>query len=144
VDRLEWKWRFCRGWRAGVYESIAYGRNEFATVRRRAASHDRCYICAISFFNERRAFLRWTGADGEVEDYSVTVTPVADVAVAVSSVNAVAVGSNLTFTVAVTNGGPSTASSVSLTNQVQGVVNFVSITSSRGACSRTGNTISCA
>src|SRR5205085_10893675 len=77
------------------------------------------------------------------EDYAVTVTPAADVGVTASAVPAVAVGSNLTFTVTVVNNGPSTANSVKLTNQLSGPQAFVSVNSSRGSCSQNANTISC-
>ena len=83
-------------------------------------------------------------ADGEVEDYAVTIVPVADLAViATASPNPVGVGSNLTFTIVLSNAGPSTASGVTLTNQLPAGVTFVSVGSSQGSCSQSGGGIGC-
>ena len=53
------------------------------------------------------------------------------------------VGSNLTYTITVTNGGPDVASGVSVSDQLPASVTFVSTTPSQGSCSGT-STVSCA
>src|ERR1043166_6415490 len=84
-------------------------------------------------------------ADGEVEDYTVTAQARSDlVASLAGSPNPVAVGSNLTFSINVTNLGPSTATGVSLVCQIQGSLTFGTIVPSKGTCSRAGDTITCA
>jgi uncharacterized repeat protein (TIGR01451 family) len=52
-------------------------------------------------------------------------------------------GSNLTYTVVVSNAGPSTASGVSTTQNLPANASFKSVTSSLGACTRTGTTVRC-
>ncbi len=72
-----------------------------------------------------------------------TVTPVADLSVAKDDnpdpVNAT---QNLTYTVTVTNNGPSAATNVVLTDTLPAAVTFVSATPSQGTCSGT-TTITC-
>lgn len=83
--------------------------------------------------------------DGEVEDYSVAVVPVADLSIAaVASPAPVAVGSNLTFQVAIDNVGPALATGVTVTNQFSHGVEFVSATSTRGSCVNNAGVINCA
>src|SRR5438093_6231230 len=82
--------------------------------------------------------------DGEVEDYALTLEPVADLAVTASaSPAALSVGDNLTFTMAVTNRGPSEATNILLVNQLSPLVQFVSLVTTRGACTNTGGTVTC-
>ena len=82
--------------------------------------------------------------DGEVEDYLITVSPRADLSVAlVASANPVGVTSNLTFTVALTNLGPSLATGVMLTNALPAGANFVGVSSSQGSCFEVGGQVVC-
>jgi uncharacterized repeat protein (TIGR01451 family) len=53
------------------------------------------------------------------------------------------VGSPLTYTIVVTNNGPSTASSVLLTDNLPPGVTFVSATSTRGSCTEASGTVTC-
>src|SRR6266404_3226671 len=53
------------------------------------------------------------------------------------------VGGNLTYTISVTNKGPSTAKSVSVSQALPGSVIFVSSSSSQGGCSFSGGVVSC-
>jgi len=83
-------------------------------------------------------------ADGEVEDYAVTLDPVADLAVTMAAApDPVAAGSNLTYSIVVTNGGPSPAANLTLTNLLPSAVNFVSALASQGGCSASGGLVSC-
>ncbi|HEU0012010.1 MAG TPA: tandem-95 repeat protein [Verrucomicrobiae bacterium] len=83
-------------------------------------------------------------ADGEVEDYAVTLEPTADLAVTASASTAVVfVGDNLTFTMGVTNRGPSEATNVFLVSKLSPEVQFVSVVNTRGACTNGGDTVIC-
>ena len=75
--------------------------------------------------------------------FAQTVTASADLVVGVSTSPSgpVALGNNLTYTIAVTNLGPSTATSVVLTNILPSGVNYVSGTSSQGILSRSGSLV---
>ena len=71
-----------------------------------------------------------------------TVGPAADLSVTViPSQNPVVLFSNLTYFIIVSNAGPSTASSVLLSHAMDPSLSFVSMTSSQGSISRSGNSI---
>jgi uncharacterized repeat protein (TIGR01451 family) len=76
-----------------------------------------------------------------------TVDPVApevDLAVSVvDSPDPVRVGSNITYTVTVTNAGPEAALNAVLTNRLSPGLSFVSAVSTLGACVNGGNTVVC-
>lgn len=81
--------------------------------------------------------------DGEVEDYLVTIQQAADIAVTVvDSPDPVMIQSNIVYTITVTNFGPASASSVTLTNPLPGTVSFVSVASA-GSCSQSGGVVRC-
>ncbi|HKQ39135.1 MAG TPA: immunoglobulin domain-containing protein, partial [Verrucomicrobiae bacterium] len=83
--------------------------------------------------------------DGEVEDYGVTIVPVADLSVAAAdSPDPVAVGSNLTYQVTARNVGPAIATHVTVTNRFSAAVDFVSATSTRGTCVNNAGIVNCA
>ena len=72
------------------------------------------------------------------------VDPNADLAVlATDSPDPVMVGSNLTYSIVVTNLGPDTATGVVITNILPNRSVFVSALSSQGACSNSGNRVIC-
>jgi trimeric autotransporter adhesin len=66
-----------------------------------------------------------------VRDLSSTL---ADVAVSVSAPSSVASGNDVTYSVTVTNGGPSTANPVTLLNFLPDGTTFKSVTASQGTC----------
>jgi len=73
-----------------------------------------------------------------------TVNPAADVSVTKNdSPDPVAVGSNLTYTITVTNNGPSAAAGVSLTDALPANVAFVSANSTLGVCAEAAGTVTC-
>ena len=74
---------------------------------------------------------------GSVDIVSISSEPPsADLAIGESaSVNAVTVGNPLTYTVTVTNDGPSTATGVRMTDTLPATVSFVSAVPSQGTCS---------
>jgi uncharacterized repeat protein (TIGR01451 family) len=79
------------------------------------------------------AVVNWlTGAN----DASIGVVQFVDPNVAV-------VGSPLTYTILVRNGGPATATNVTLTNPLPAGASFVSATPAQGVCGFSANTVSC-
>lgn len=75
-----------------------------------------------------------------------TLTANADVAVTKSAPAAVATTSNITFAITLTNGGPSTATNVSLTDVLAPALTFVSVTQNSGpafACGQAAGTVTC-
>ena len=65
-----------------------------------------------------------------------------DLSVSMSdSPDPVTAGSNVTYTVTVTNNGPATSTSVTLTDSLP--VAFASVTSTQGTCSESGGTVTC-
>jgi uncharacterized repeat protein (TIGR01451 family) len=84
-------------------------------------------------------------SDGEVEDYKVTLVPLADLALTMSgSPDPVPVGSNLLYGITVTNHGPSQATSVMVTDVLPATTTFVSASSSiGGACNYDAGTVTC-
>lgn len=52
-------------------------------------------------------------------------------------------GTNLTYTIQVTNAGPDPATNVLVTDTLPGQIDFVSATPSQGTCDRTGDTVIC-
>ncbi len=74
---------------------------------------------------------------------STPVQPAADLSIAKTSApNPVVAGGTITYTVTVTNNGPATAQSVSMTDVVPGQLNQVAATSSSFACTGTA-TVTC-
>ncbi|MEY2409469.1 MAG: hypothetical protein QOF48_2139, partial [Verrucomicrobiota bacterium] len=83
-------------------------------------------------------------ADGEVEDYQVTILAVADLAVTQRDApDPAATGSNVTYSIVITNSGPSIATSVVLSNFLPAGVSFVSAVPSQGSCSQNAGRIQC-
>ena len=76
---------------------------------------------------------------------TTTVRDTADLSVSMTdSPDPVNVGQQLTYTLAVTNGGPSAASAVTLTDTLPAGVKFVSATADQGSCTYSEATVTCA
>ena len=73
----------------------------------------------------------------------VTVTQSADLSIVKSHSDAVKVGDPLSFTLAVTNAGPSEARAVSVTDVLPSSLTFVSATGTGWACGETAGTVTC-
>jgi uncharacterized repeat protein (TIGR01451 family) len=66
--------------------------------------------------------------------------PIADIRVTIAdSPDPVQVGQDLTYTITVSNGGPSTAPTVRMSDSLPAGVNFVSVTPSQGSCAGTSD-----
>jgi uncharacterized repeat protein (TIGR01451 family) len=79
----------------------------------------------------------------DIGAFEVQPAPMADLAITKSaSPSPATVGSNITYTLTVTNNGPSTATGVTTTDTLPGSVTFVSSSSSQGTCSGTA-TVTC-
>lgn len=76
---------------------------------------------------------------------TTTVTPLTDLAVTKSGPTAVTAGTNVTWTVTLTNNGPSTAANVSITDTLPAGTTYVSLSQSGPAfsCSEAAGVISC-
>ena len=75
---------------------------------------------------------------------SSTPTPVVDLQVAMTGAPApVVLGSNLTYTLVVTNNGPSGATGVLLSDTLPPGVTFVSATPGQGSCTQSSGTMTC-
>jgi uncharacterized repeat protein (TIGR01451 family) len=82
-------------------------------------------------------------ADGEVEDYALTLEPSAELAVSISDgPDPVVQGGRLSYFVTVTNNGGLEATGVTLTDTLDAEISFVS--ASLPACSETGGVVTCA
>ncbi len=70
--------------------------------------------------------------------------PGADMAIGmIAQPEPVLLGNNLTYTLSVTNNGPSTAKTVSVAQSLPSTVVFISASSSQGSCSEVGGVVSC-
>ena len=82
--------------------------------------------------------------DGEVEDYTVTIEPAVNLMLTqVFSSTEIAAGTAATLTIHATNGGPSDATGVILTNYLSRRSTFVSATSSQGNCTHLNGVVLC-
>ncbi len=83
-------------------------------------------------------------ATNNFESAVATINPLADLAVSKkAATNAVFVGSNLDFTIIVTNRGPSTATNIVLTDTLPSGLAFVSAQTTQGTTGTNGNTVTC-
>ncbi len=83
-------------------------------------------------------------SDGEVEDYAIEIVEGPDLQVGMTaSVEPAPSGRPLTYTVTVTNNGPLTASSVTLTDTLPAELSFVSSTPGSPDCTFSGDTLTC-
>lgn len=104
-----------------------------AQVGARAARFRFSSATGLSFTNE--------ALNGEVEDYTVNVQGAIDVAVtATANPESVRVGSNVVYSILVTNRGPSAASGVVVTSALPA---SVSVTSLPGSCANQGGLVTC-
>ena len=83
---------------------------------------------------------------GNTSEFSppVVVAPAADLSLAkTDNPDPVRTGNNLTYTLAITNHGPSLATGVVLTDNLPAEVSFISATSSQGTCIETQGIVTC-
>jgi uncharacterized repeat protein (TIGR01451 family) len=97
-------------------------------------------VSGNDFSGNRIAPIRDLGGDTRYPP----ATPVADLAITQSdSPDPVAAGSNLTYSIQVSNAGPSDATSVTVSDPLPAGVTFVSASSSQGSCSHAAGTVTC-
>ena len=85
---------------------------------------------------DQRGYSRSGNCDIGAYEYSAAAPVVADLSITkTDSPDPVTAGSNLTYTITITNNGPAPATSVTLTDTLPGGVTFVSSTPSQGSCS---------
>jgi len=91
------------------------------------------------------ADLTFTGLapDGEVEDYALTIAPAADVEITHTAPATVVPDSEATVIIHATNRGPSTATGVTVINQLSSRSTFLSATTTLGACTNVGGLVTC-
>src|SRR5206468_2152523 len=82
--------------------------------------------------------------DGWTLDISI-IDPQADIGLIVQDIpHDVIIGSNLTYTITVTNNGPGWATGIRLHDVLPTNIDLLSVTNSSGNCSNSGGTIDCA
>src|SRR5256885_2241183 len=82
--------------------------------------------------------------DGEVEDHLATIFPAVDLSVSlVDQPDPVLVGSNLHMLVVISNMGPSTATGVTLREQLPTSTSFISANFTQGSCSNQAGILIC-
>ncbi len=85
-----------------------------------------------------------TNSANDSDSEETTVDPEADLAITKSdSPEPVLAGNDVTYTLAVTNNGPSVATSVTVTDTLPAEVSFVSATGSGWTCSESAGTVTC-
>jgi len=76
--------------------------------------------------------------------FEVVLPPTADLSISkIDSPDPVALGTNLTYTITVTNSGPTAAPGVTVTDTLPGGVTFVSASATQGTCGQSGGTVTC-
>jgi len=126
-----------------VNQSLSPGVNNLSFSVSGAAAAGANAYARFRFSSATGLYFTGEAPDGEVEDYQFAINAAADLAVSVSGApNPVAVGSNLTYTIVVTNRGPSQASGVIATFHLPSSI-FVSANASQGSCSQSGGTVIC-
>lgn len=119
--------------------SLASGASATITIRVRADS-----VGSLS----NSASVTGTESDPNAANNSSTITttvaPSADLQVTmVDSADPVTAGTNFTYTLTVTNRGPSNATGVTVTDTLPAGMTLASSTASQGACSTAGATVTC-
>ncbi len=105
----------------------ACGSNIVATLQLQDGTND---LGTVSF-----AFTLGCCVDTNAADLGVTITA--------SPAPSVLVGSNLTYTIVVTNSGPATATNIFVSNSLPASVTYLAANSSQGTCTNSGNTVLC-
>ena len=94
---------------------------------------------ALAPATDQRGVVRAAGGQSDIGAFEVALD--ADLSIAKSASSAfVAAAANPTYTITVTNGGPGTASDVTVTDTLPGAVAFVSASA---GCSESGGTVTC-
>ncbi len=101
-------------------------------------------ISASTNFPTTAGVLSVTNHGGFGDGFVAKFSSPADLSVAaLSSADLLLVGSNLTYTLYINNNGRSSFSNVTLSNLLAASLQFLSVTSTVGSCSQSGNVVTC-
>jgi uncharacterized repeat protein (TIGR01451 family) len=103
------------------------------------------WLSAAYAINDAGQILAQCGdsSHGTLQPCLLTPVPTADLSIAKTAVSNVTIGDSLTYTIAVSNAGPSAATGVTVTDTLPGGATLVSATPSAGICGGT-TTVTCA
>lgn len=120
------------GWGNELGQGIAVDSQGSAYVTGYTQSFDFPSYKSIQPYNHNDAFV------------AKIVDPSADLSISITdSPDPVTIGENLTYTIGVTNAGPSAVTEVNIADTLPEEVTFVSVTQTQGTCNSTGRVISC-
>ncbi len=122
------------------FGSLASGASEVVTLTVTAQDE-----AAPSFDNTATVATSTFESDDTNNDDTapVVITPISDVTVTKTAPANVDAGSDFDYTITVTNNGPSTADSVTLSDPLPGQVSFVSVAPGNPTCGELGGTVAC-
>ncbi|HEY3128912.1 MAG TPA: SBBP repeat-containing protein [Acidobacteriota bacterium] len=134
-----------------IYSTYLGGAGDDLGLAIAADAAGSAYVCGVTTSTDfpRQNPLQSTYGGGDFDGFIAKITedlpPVsADLSITKSSSpGSATIGTGLTYTISVSNAGPSTATGVTVTDTLPAGVTFVSASSAQGSCSQTGGTVTC-